>query len=297
MNKAAPAPPFSGLGFSMHLFAALPRGLQFGLSSAIAFVLRNIIGYRKRVVETNLKNAFPEKNAFELQKIAKAFYLNLTDVFIETLMLQSMGAEEIKKRVRITNPEVLQQLATTHRHLVYVCGHNCNWEWEGVRMGLELDRTNYIVYKSISNPIAERETVFMRSRLGNKQLLMKHAYRTLLADKENPFMVCLASDQAPHAGESKFWCNFLNQPTSFFLGAEKIATSFSCPVMFGKMRRSKRGHYTIELILITENAAQLRNHDVTLRHVAILEELIREQPSDWLWSHKRWKVQPPTDFI
>jgi len=59
--------------------------------------------------------------------------------------------------------------------------------------------------------------------------------------------------------------------------------------VFLKIRKLKRGRYEVEAELICENPKDLEPFEITTRHVAILEDLIREEPAYWLWSHKRWK--------
>ena len=54
-----------------------------------------IVGYRKNVVLENLRKSFPEKSEKEIGKIAKRFYLHLTDVFLESLYALRMGPEEV----------------------------------------------------------------------------------------------------------------------------------------------------------------------------------------------------------
>jgi KDO2-lipid IV(A) lauroyltransferase len=77
--------------------------------------------------------------------------------------------------------------------------------------------------------------------------------------------------------------------TPMFLGTEKLARKLDAAVVFLKIRKIKRGRYEMEAELICENPAGLESNEITNRHVSILEDLIREEPAYWLWSHKRWK--------
>jgi KDO2-lipid IV(A) lauroyltransferase len=74
-----------------------------------------------------------------------------------------------------------------------------------------------------------------------------------------------------------------------FLGTEKLARKLDAAVVFLKIRKLKRGRYEMEAELICESPEDLEPFEITNRHVAILEDLIREEPAYWLWSHKRWK--------
>src|ERR1700753_537143 len=85
----------------------LPMWVLYGISDGIAFLLYAVIRYRRDVVANNLKIAFPEKTDAERQRIAKRFYRNFTDNFIETIKLLSASPAFLQKRFVIDNPELL----------------------------------------------------------------------------------------------------------------------------------------------------------------------------------------------
>jgi len=61
------------------------------------------------------------------------------------------------------------------------------------------------------------------------------------------------------------------------------------PVMFVAMKRVKRGHYETEILEIDKPPFRTENHFITKKYIRLVEQSIRENPSDWLWSHRRWK--------
>jgi KDO2-lipid IV(A) lauroyltransferase len=77
--------------------------------------------------------------------------------------------------------------------------------------------------------------------------------------------------------------------TPLYLGTEKLARKLDAAVVFLKILKVKRGRYEVEIELICKNPNELAPYEITNRHVQILENLIKEQPAYWLWSHKRWK--------
>jgi KDO2-lipid IV(A) lauroyltransferase len=83
--------------------------------------------------------------------------------------------------------------------------------------------------------------------------------------------------------------NFFGRPTAFIRGAEGGSRTGDVPAVFARVYKSGRGYYRAELITIAEHPAQLPEGELTLRYRDLLEAAIREQPSTWLWSHKRWK--------
>jgi KDO2-lipid IV(A) lauroyltransferase len=99
------------------------------------------------------------------------------------------------------------------------------------------------------------------------------------------------ADQTPAITDINFWTEFLNQDTPVYLGAEKIAAKYDMAVVFYNIRKIKRGYYSLTLEVLFENTAGLPEHMVTEAHVRRLEEIIRENPEFWIWSHRRWKFK------
>ena len=72
------------------IFNILPMWLVYLKSDFLFFLMFHILGYRKKVVLTNLRNSFPEKSEEELKVIMKSFYIHFCDLFVETIMLYGM---------------------------------------------------------------------------------------------------------------------------------------------------------------------------------------------------------------
>jgi KDO2-lipid IV(A) lauroyltransferase len=102
----------------------------------------------------------------------------------------------------------------------------------------------------------------------------------------------LAADQTP-AANAKFWTTFLNREAPFFSGPEKIASRGNQPVVFAHTRKIKRGYYTVELIDLVEEPNEVDSNEILLRYVRKIEEIVREEPEYYLWSHRRWKHTRP----
>ncbi|RZL19684.1 MAG: lauroyl acyltransferase, partial [Pedobacter sp.] len=92
----------------------------------------------------------------------------------------------------------------------------------------------------------------------------------------------------------QYWTTFLNQPSSIQLGIEKIAVKTDRPVFYIKLKYLKRGYYTIDCVPLCLNPKETAEFEITELHTKFLEQIIREEPAYWLWSHRRWKHQPKT---
>ncbi len=99
----------------------------------------------------------------------------------------------------------------------------------------------------------------------------------------------LIADQNPPRRPNSHWFRFLNQDTIFFDGGEKLARRFRLPVYFVRMDRLQRGRYRMSFELLYDGAEEVAENEITERYVRALEQMIRERPELWMWSHRRWK--------
>jgi len=273
----------------------LPLKILYIFSDILFLLLYYFPSYRRKVVDENLRNSFPEKSVKEIALIGKKFYRHLADIFIETLKLTHLSNKELIKRLTVSNPEFLNTLYNSGRDLVVVGSHYNNWEWLIVCLPLYTKYKCIGVYKPLRNKLFEK---FINSiRLRNDQGLapMNLIVRNIIDNQRKNIraLYAFAADQTPAKAEIRYYTTFLNQETPVFLGIEKIASKYDMAVVFFNFQKIRRGYYNLTVELLFERAAGLPEYKVTETHVKRLEELIRENPEYWIWTHRRWKYKKP----
>jgi KDO2-lipid IV(A) lauroyltransferase len=248
-----------------------------------------VFSYRKKVVLFNLRNAFPNKKEAEIKLIAKNFYLHLADIIIETLKALSIRPEELIRRVNILNPEVCTDYLHQHQSVIVMASHQANWEWLQLVHAAKLDFAVDAVYKPLHNTFFENLMLTIRTRFGSYPLPMFKLPREIVSRKDITRIIAMVADQTP-APEHAIWLDFLHQDTPFFTGTAKIAKRTAYPVLFAGMRRVKRGFYEVYFTKLREpNNTDFSTDQLIGDYAAEVEKSIRIRPSEWLWSHKRWK--------
>jgi len=273
----------------IYLLSLLPMWLLYGLSDGIAFFLYTVIRYRRGVVRSNLTIAFPEKTDAERSKIARRFYRNFTDNFIETIKLLSAGEKFLQKRLVLDNAELLDKYYDQGRKLQVHLGHCFNWEIGNLAMAMRTRYTFLVAYMPVENKIFERLFKHLRSRTGSVLLPATRMNKAIIPYRHQQYMLILVADQAPGGPENSYWLNFFNRPTAFIKGPERGARIADIPVVFARFYKPRRGRYRVELITIADHPRELPEGELTRRYRVLLEDAIRKQPDSWLWSHKRWK--------
>jgi KDO2-lipid IV(A) lauroyltransferase len=274
----------------LYLVSLLPIRVLYVLSDAFYVLVYHLLGYRKKVVFDNLKIAFPEKSEAERKRIAKKFYHNFIDTFIETIKMVSASDKYIQKRVS-GNWEVLNDLHKTGRSLQIHLGHTFNWEWANLAGARAMHYTFLGVYMPISNKIFERLFRKLRSKSGAILLPATNMRQAMIPWRNRQYALGLVADQAPASPEKSFWMNFFGRPTPFVTGPETGARGGNIPVVFANIEKPRRGYYKVIFTLAETEPGSLPRGELTYRYVIYLEDVIRRNPDMWLWSHRRWKKE------
>ena len=240
-----------------YLLSLLPMRLLYIISDGVYGVVYYLIGYRKKVVMKNLEIAFPEKSNAERVKIAKAFYHNLFDSFIETIKLVTASKRFLEKRVT-ANWEVLGPLFETGKSCQLHLGHTFNWEWGHHVLTSHTKYQVLVVYMPLTNAPLEKLMYNLRVRYGNKFIAADKMSQAMDTFKDSQYLLGLVADQSPGNLNNAYWTNFFGRPTGFVSGPEKGARARNLPVLFTSIVKPKRGFYQGFLELACEDPSALK---------------------------------------
>ena len=97
----------------------------------------------------------------------------------------------------------------------------------------------------------------------------------------------------PTSSPGRVWLRFLGRDTAFFPGPAQIARAGAYSVYFMALRRVRRGCYEARFEPLAAAGENLEVPELTARYAARVEALVRANPEDWTWTHRRWKLEPP----
>jgi KDO2-lipid IV(A) lauroyltransferase len=263
------------------------RGLHL-LSDIISYVVYHWIGYRREVVLSNLAIAFPEKTVEERIKIAKQFYRNFTDAMLESIKLIS-ASDALINRMFYASPEILKVFEGTQKNIQIHAMHNFNWEIVNLGVSRMMPMKFLGVYQPIINPFFESLFKKIRTRFGTVLIPANDFKNNFLPHQNNQYALALVADQNPGDPARAWWLNFFGKAAPFVMGPEKAARMRDMVVVFGYFYPIKRGVYSFTAERITDDIASMQPGDLTKRYIKYVEEKVRERPSNYLWSHRRWK--------
>lgn len=274
----------------IYLLSVSPFWLLYILSDGFYFLIFRLVGYRKKVVLTNLKNAFPDKSEKEIQQICRKFYKHLCDLFLETFKTLTISRKAMLRHCSFS-PEakaLFDRLADEKTSIILAMGHQGNWEWAGNSFSMVCKQQLYVIYHPLTNKHFNGLIYKMRTRFNTKLIAMRDTYKDMVANKAEVNATAFIADQTPQPNNA-YWTTFLNQDTPVFLGTEKIAKKLNYPVVYAQVRKVKRGHYEIFAEMLVADPKNTADGEISELYTKRLEKDVIAQPETWLWSHRRWK--------
>lgn len=277
-------------------FSVLPYWFKFYVVEPLLyFVLCHLTHYRSRVIEENLRKAFPEKSEEELKRIKRGFYHNLAEVFIGTFNMVHLPDAKIRRYFRMRNFEPMKR-EMPDEHIIVLFAHHGLWELGAFWTMDDPTHESLGIYHQLRSKVVDIFYQRLRTTAYSTPVQKKESMRFLLLHRKEGvkgrrMAMGLIADQHPNipVNEDTHWFRFLNQDSVFFDGGEQLALRYKMPVYFAPMYRVGRGRYEMEFEMIYDGKEEVEKHELTERYVRRLEQMIQERPELWMWSHRRWK--------
>lgn len=278
----------------IYFISILPFPLLYMISDIFYLLIFHVIGYRRKVVFTNLKNSFPDKPEKELRKLEKKFYHYLCDLFLETFKTLSISKKSMLAHCNLSTDakKIFDDLASENKNCIIVMGHFGNWEWGGNAFSLNCQQQLYVIYHPLANTYFNDLIIRMRKRFGTDLIPMKDTFKDMLNKRKELNTTAFIADQTP-SPEKAYWTKFLNQDTPVFQGAEKISQKLDYPVVYVSINRLDRGYYQLHAELLFADPKSTSENEILETFTRRLEKDIIRQPEIWVWSHRRWKYKRP----
>lgn len=276
-----------------YAFAKLPACVHYFNAWWLSALVYHVVRYRRGVVRKNITASFPQLGRDEIIRIEKRFYRHFCDILVESVMYLGMSREEVMRRMRFVNFEVMDnELAQGHDVGLYM-GHYANWEYiSSMMQWAKTDCHLLQLYHPLENPVFNRIISYTRQRFGNINVPVNESLRHIVRYRRTgkPVAVGFIADQVPMWNNIHYWTNFLNHPdTPVFTGPERLIRKLDMKAYYLEVRQLRRGYYEAEFKLLCDNPKEHDEFWLTEQYNRVLEDNIKQDPALWLWSHNRWK--------
>jgi len=273
-----------------YTLSILPWRVIYSISDFFYFIAYYIVGYRKNVVFKNLAIAFPEKTEKERIRIAKDFYHQFIDSLVEMIKLISISQEEIQKRFSV-NIDVINDLYDTTDKIQITTGHYFSWEIANLGVSLQIKYPFLVVYMPLANKAFDKLIFNFRSKFGTVLLPAIEFKNNFTQYSQGKYSLILVADQNPGNPFNAYWMPFFGKMTAFVKGPENGARANNTAILYANFYKIKRGYYKADIELITKEPNSFSEGELTKLLVKKVEESVKQKPSNYLWSHRRWKLE------
>ena len=289
---------FSFLKCLGYLFLYMPHFLRLGFAKTIALILFLLDRRRKFDLLTNLDFAYNHSlPPSQKKEILKTNYLNLVYNSISFFMLSVSNKAQILNTMRIDKPEIIHKLLETNTKIVFVTAHFGNWEYTTPAFSCYFNHKITAVARMTPYPLINEYLIKVRSKFNITILDKKGAAIPLARALKKDNVVGIVTDQNTTSKEGEL-VDFFGKKVRHTPIASLLARKFDAKIIHFVAYYSK--DYKKILIKILPpiefqktDDAQSDIHNLTQIQSDILEQIIRENPKEWLWFHKKFKNQYP----
>jgi KDO2-lipid IV(A) lauroyltransferase len=270
----------------LKLISFLPLSALYRLSDVLSPLAYRV--YRRKVVYKNLSLVFPDKKIAEKNAIARAFYRNLLDMFVEVIKISRLSREEIERRITFEENDALLAVRNSDRPVFIYTIHLMNWEWLNTALQISV-LPMHPVYKKLNNSSFDKYMHQVRSSFGAMPIEKSKSLRKAVSLKGKAGIGILA-DQTPFRyNTGKIWANFFNVETPFFKGTLAMPYFCQADCYFVELAKKSRGHYHATLHKMASIPHKKGDYEILKNYIKFSEQAIRKSPANWLWTHNRWK--------
>lgn len=268
----------------------LPFRLLYLFSDFVYLIVYYLIGYRKKTVRENLALALPHLSDEERLIIEKKSFRHWCDMFLEMIKTMTISNTEISKRFVFINMEVYKKLEAQEKSIAIMLAHYASYEWV-ISMNAHVKFSAFAIYKKLANPYFDKLVRDIRSRFKANLITTKETIPVIIENNKNKLLSIygFASDQSPKISSAFHWQKFMGIEVPVHTGAEMLSKKYDMNVVFLKVTKVKRGYYQAIFEVLSENAKEVPNYEITDKFLKLVEQQILEAPEYYLWTHKRWK--------
>tara|TARA_Y100000022_G_scaffold17336_1_gene13276 strand:+ start:915 stop:1775 length:861 start_codon:yes stop_codon:yes gene_type:complete len=272
------------------IFFSIFKILGPALSSNLGGKLFEVIGpiFRsKNIIKKNLKIAMTNIGSEEITKISKLMWNNYGRVFAEYMFIKDFRFNKLGSNIQVEGQDILENLKKTNQSAIFISGHFANFELMAMHIeksGLDL----CAIYRPLNNIFINKIMERIRKKYICKNQIRKGigGVKNLINFTKKNYSTALMIDQRVSEGTLS---NFFNKKAYTTTIPAQLVKKFNMPIIPVYIERLNGLKFKIKIckpLYFEENSSiQYITDELNL----ILQEMVKLNPYQWIWSHNRWK--------
>lgn len=282
------------LAVRLFVCAAQATRIETGkqISNGLAWFFCDLLKVRRAVVMENLRHAFPELHDRQHRQIMKQMWQHLFLLILEIAHApRKIHETNWRKYVKLTNDDTLVQLLLEDRPVMIVTAHFGNFEVSGYLLGL-LGFPTYTIARTLDNPHIDRFLGSFRGKTGQYIISKNGGFDEILRVLAGNGTMTLLADQ--YAGTKGCWVEFFGRPASAHKAIALLSLDNDATVVTAAgIRCEEPLHFELKVTATADprdTSGDLGTiKSLTQWYTSRLEEMIRDEPGQYWWLHRRWK--------
>ncbi len=240
----------------------------------------------KKIITQNLKIFSDNISKNEIEKISFEMWENYGKTFIEYVFLNIFKKKDT--HIEILGKENLINILENKKPVIFVSGHFANYEL----MSMEITKKQIklaTIYRPLNNFFLNPFMEYLRKKYVCKNQIQKgiKGVRKAIEYLKNDYSVALMIDQRVSEGEK---INFFGKQAFTTTLPAQLAIKFNLGIVPVFIERKKNEKFTIEFFREIKSSSYKDKKELTEKLNDVLEKMIKRNPSNWIWTHNRWKV-------
>ena len=264
-------------------------------ASNLGGVLGKLIGpfFRsKSLIKKNIKLGLGDISKDEEEKIINGMWSNIGRTFAEYVFLKDFKFNKTDfNHMKIIGSEHLDEIKKSNKPVIFYSGHFANFEL----MAMELEKFGIktaAIYRPLNNLFLNPIMEYLRMKYicSNQIPKGRVGMREIVSKITNNYSIALMVDQ--RVGEGKK-INFFNQPAQTTTIPAQLSLKYDCKLVPISLKRIEGINFEMTVYepykIQKTGDADHDTKNITLKINQIIEKMITKNPTQWLWSHNRWK--------
>ncbi len=264
--------------------------IGFKLASNFGSIIGQLIGpfFRsKKNINLNIKNALPNISEDNIKIIKKKMWKNYGRILSEYVYIKDFRNSNLNKFISIEGQEILDRVKKENEPVVFISGHFNNFEL----MAMQIEKSGIklaAIYRPLNNIFLNKIMERIRIKyICQKQIKKgRTGTRKLLEAYKNNYSIALMIDQRVSEGIKS---ELFEKPALTTTIPAQLVKKFGCKIIPVYIERYKNFYFKIKVEKPILYDKELSIEEITNDLNKCLEKMILQNPSQWIWSHNRWK--------
>ena len=271
----------------------LPAGIIRILMKGLAWFAYMVSAKHRKIIQSNLDLAYqPPLEGKEKKEIGIHAFMNLIDTVFGIIRRDGMHTDEVLENVSFEGGEIIEKYQKEGKKFILVTGHYGNWELLSQSIAIKFNLTLVGVGRKLDSDLMDKVLKENRERFNVEMVYKEGAMKGCIKSINEGKIIGILTDQGIRKNQS-LEVDFFGTKASHTPLASILSRKFDLDLVPAYISTEDYEHYKVKIYepikALKTDAQEEDLATLTQAQADIMERVIKEDPKQWFWMHKRWK--------